>query len=284
MRPTRAAHVNVSYGPHPHQLLDIYLPADGTGPWPVVVWFGGIWQPSKAAPGLNVLLPAHCALVAVETRTMTDAVDDKVDTPISYVMQDACRVVEFLRLNAERWNFNPRRVGAGGSSQGALPALYLACARDQANPQASDPLERQSTLLTCAVAHRSQPSIDPARMRQWVPGVRWGAPALGCGFEESLARREELLPKINRWSPDALLHAGTAPIYFENNWGLTQPEGVEEMDYKVHSPAWGLGFQQLAQAAGVECHVKYPDHPTDGYQDIWDFLTQKLNAPAAGKQ
>ncbi|MCY3018798.1 MAG: hypothetical protein NTW87_07190 [Planctomycetota bacterium] len=62
--------------------------------------------------------------------------------------------------------------------------------------------------------------------------------------------------------------------------GLTQPENVTEMDYKVHSPAFALGFQKLAQQADVVCHVKFPDHPTDRYKDIWDFLVQELQSPA----
>ena len=141
-------------------------------------------------------------------------------------------------------------------------------------------MERTSTKVTCAAAYRSQPTIDPKRMQEWVPGVEWGAPALGCSFQESLKRRDELLPIISKWSPDALLHAGTPPLYFENEWGLTQPDSVTEANYKVHSPAWGVGFQKLAQQANVVCHVKYPGHPTEKYQDIWDFIVQELKAPA----
>jgi hypothetical protein len=262
--------------------MDIYLPTDG-GPYPMLVWFGGIWKPSKHAPGLGLYLPAKCAVVAVQTRTLEDGMGDKVEAPVSYVMNDACRAVQFLRYNAAKWNLNPSRIAVGGSSQGALPALYVACAGERANSQSSDPVEQVSTQVTCAVAHRSQPSIDPKRMQEWVPGVKWGAPALGCSFEQSLERRDALQPLISQWSPDALLHPGAPPIYFENNWGLTQPEGVGEMDYLVHSPAWGLGFQKLAQQAGVVCLVKYPDHPTEKYKDIWDFILQQLTAPADGK-
>jgi len=53
---------------------------------------------------------------------------------------------------------------------------------------------------------------------------------------------------------------------------------VGTADYKVHSPAWALGFQKLAQKAGVVCHVKYPGHPTKQYQDVWDFVVQELKA------
>lgn len=273
-------HADVSYGSSPHQLMDIYLPKSGDGPFPVLIWYGGIWQPSKHVPDLNRFLPKGIAVIGVETRTLTDGVTEKANPPVSYVMNDACRAVQFVRANAAKWNLDPKRIAVGGGSQGTLPALYVGCAGDRADPQASDPVARASSKVTCVAAYRSQPSIDPKRMQEWVPGVKWGAPALGCGFEESLKRREEFLPLIEAWSPDALLHKGAAPIYFENNWGLTQPENITEMDYKVHSPAWALGFQQLARRAGAVCHVKFPGHPTDGYADIWDFLARQLLAHA----
>jgi acetyl esterase/lipase len=275
----KPSHADVSYGPHAHQLLDIYLPPTGDGPYPVLLWFGGIWKPAKHAAQLDRFGKAGVAVVAVQTRTMTDAVTDKATPPISYVALDACRAVQFVRHNSAKFKLDPERIAVGGGSQGALPALYVACAGERADPTAKDPVERVSTKVTCVAAYRSQPSIDPKRMQEWVPGVEWGAPALGMSFAESLRRREELLPLIEKWSPDALLHKGTPPIYFENNWGLTKPEQVTESDYKVHSPAWALGFQHLAEKAGVVCHVKYPDHPTEKYQDIWDFVVQELKAP-----
>jgi hypothetical protein len=293
-------HADVSYGPSPHQILDIYLPATGAGPFAVLIWYGNIWEPGKHVPDLNRFLPAHIAVIGVETRTLTDGIKEKANSPVSYVMNDACRAVQFVRLNAAKWNLDPKKIAVGGGSQGALPALYVGCAGDrahstpstpsttsgqassgqagsgQADPKSDDPVERVSTAVTCVAAYRSQPSIDPKRMQEWVPGVEWGAPALGCGFAESLRRRDELLPLIEKWSPDALLHKGAAPIYFENNWGLTQPANVAEADYKVHSPAWALGFQKLAEQAGVVCYVKFPDHPTERYKDIWDFVVQEL--------
>jgi acetyl esterase/lipase len=279
-QPPAPAHADVAYGPHEHQRLDIYLPAKGDGPFPVLVWYGGIWKPARHPARLDFFGPAGVAVVAVQTRTMTDATAEKEPEPISYVMTDAARAVQFVRLHAARWKLDPHRIAVGGGSQGAQPALFVACGPDRADPAAADPVGRVSTRVTCAAAYRSQPTLDPARMREWVPGVEWGAPALGCGFQESLRRRDELLPVLRRWSPDYLLHRGQPPLYFENNWGPTRPDGVGEADYKVHSPAWAAGFQALAEKAGVVCHVKYPGHPTDGYRDIWDFVAKELKGPA----
>lgn len=266
---------DVSYGPHPHQLLDLYLPP-GSGPFPVLVWYGGLWKPAKHVPDVNRFFNAKCAVVGVQMRVMQDAIDAQIKPPVSVCLLDGRRAVQFVRQHAAEWNLDPNRIAVGGGSQGALAALYVGCAGERANLQATDPVERVSSQVICVAAFRSQPTIDPKLMQEWVPGVQWGAPAFGVSFPESLKRRDEFVPWITEWSPESLLNKKSASIYFENNWGLTQPDGVQEMDYKVHAPQWGLGFQKLAQQHGVPCHVKYPDHPTENYKDTWDFLIKEL--------
>jgi acetyl esterase/lipase len=279
--PPAPSQANVSYGPDAHQLLDFYLPPDGAGPFPVVIWYGGLFAAHKGCPGLQPFFAAHCALVAVEVRSLADARAAKPPpaAPIAWPMLDARRALQFVRLHAAQWHLDPDRIATAGSSQGTLPALYLACAGEKANPHSADPVERVSTRVTCVGAWRSQPSIDPKQMQAWVPGVEWGSQAFGCTFNQALQRRDELMPIIAEWSPDHLLHRGTPPIYFQNNWGLTPPAGVKLAGYLVHSPLWGLGFQKLAESRGVTCYVDYPGHPTEKYKDMWDFLVQELTAP-----
>ena len=274
--PTKA---DISYGPHPHQLLDVYIPPEGHGPFPVVIWYGALWAPSRSIPPVYAFLPAHCAAVGVETRVMGDAIEKKLSPPISVCMLDARRAVQFVRMHATEWNLDPQRIAVAGSSQGSLLALYVGCAGERAEPNSSDPVARVSTKVTCVGAHRSQPSIDPKRMQDWVPGVQWGVPSLGYSFDESLKRREELLPVISKWSPESLLHKGGPPVYFEYNWGLTKPDNVKKMDYLVHSPAWALGFQKMAQERGVTCYVKFPGQPSEKFNDIWEFLVHQGSAP-----
>ena len=207
---------------------------------------------------------------------MEDATAANEKEPISYVQSDAIRVVQFVRHSAAKWNVDPKRIAVGGGSQGAQPALFAGCSRNWANAASSDPVECESSLVTCVAAYRCQPTIDPLRMQEWVPGVKWGAPALGCSFEESLKRRDELLPILKKWSPDYLLHKDAAPMFFENEWGLTKPDDITQANYDVHCPRWALGFQKLATAAGAACFVKFPDHPVAGYADIWDFVVKQL--------
>lgn len=68
-----------------------------------------------------------------------------------------------------------------------------------------------------------------------------------------------------------------------NTWGLTKPDAVGEMDYLVHSPRWGMGFQKMAHERAVTCYVKFPDHPAEKYADIWEFLVEELGAGSQAK-
>jgi hypothetical protein len=269
-------HRDVSYGQHPHQLIDVYLPSEDGDPTPVLIWYGGVFQASKHAAELPRFLSKRIAVIAVETRSLADGMAEGADPPVKWVMDDACRAIQFVRYNAKKWNLDPTRIALGGGSQGALPALYVGCSADRADLESEDPVARLSTKVTCVAAYRCQPTIDPQRMQEWVAGVKWGAPAFGCSFEQSLERRQQLLGVIKTWSPDWLLHKDAAPMYFENEWGLTKPEDITQTNYDVHSPAWAVGFQKLAIEAGATCYVKYPDHPTDEYPNIWEFIIQRL--------
>jgi hypothetical protein len=272
---------DVSYGPDPHQIMDIYVPPTGVGPFPVLLWYGGIWVSSKGVPDLNNFFPSHCAVIGVETRGMQDATKEKINPPISVVLLDARRAVQFVRAHAAEWNLDPQRIAVSGGSQAGIPSLYVACEGERADPKSADAVERVSTKVVCAGSWRGPGSIDPKRLLEWDPGDKWGAPSLGCSFDDSLKRRDELLPMINRWSPDALLTKDAPPMYIEYDWGLTKPDAISADNYTVHSPKLALGFQELARSRGATCYVRFPGHPSEKYANLWDFLVKELTQGSA---
>jgi hypothetical protein len=278
--PDKPLKANLSYGPSPHQILDIYLPPTGAGPFPVMINYGLIWKPGKNAP-TKPFLAAQIAVVAVETRTMNDAVAEKAAVPVSYPLLDARRALQFIRGHAAEFNLDPNRIATRGSSQGSLLALYVGCAGEKADPTSADPVERVSTRVTCIGAAISQPSIDPKQMQEWVPGVEWGFPAFGCSFADSLKNRDKYLPVINTWSPDALVNKDSPPIFFEYTHGpyipgVTKLDGKKMMEYLVHDPRWALGFQKLAESRGATVYVDYPGHPCPQFQNSTDFIIKQL--------
>jgi len=69
------AHADVSYGPGPNQKIDIYLPPKGGGPYPVVSLVRRNLEAGQAPARLDFFFKAKCAVIGVQTRTMTDAVE-----------------------------------------------------------------------------------------------------------------------------------------------------------------------------------------------------------------
>ena len=94
--------------------LDLYLPKSDK-PTPLVLWVhGGGWQSgSKASggPGLLRLLERGYAVASVEYRLSGEAI-------FPAAIEDCKAAVSFLRLNAAKFNLDPKRFGAWGASAG----------------------------------------------------------------------------------------------------------------------------------------------------------------------
>ncbi len=58
---------------------------------------------------------------------------------------DAKRAIRLVRHRAAEWNLDPRQIGMAGYSAGANLTMNLAANFDLGDPQASDPIERQSS-------------------------------------------------------------------------------------------------------------------------------------------
>jgi acetyl esterase/lipase len=61
------------------------------------------------------------------------------------MLQDAARAVRLVRARAADWKIDPKRVGIMGSSAGGHLASTLMTHFDSGNPNATDPVERQSS-------------------------------------------------------------------------------------------------------------------------------------------
>jgi acetyl esterase/lipase len=99
------------------QKLDLYIPATGSGPFPVVIMVhgGGFMMGDKAdgtgLTGVDPLLAAGYAVASINYRLSGEA---------KYPAQiyDAKAAVRFLRANAKTYNLNPEKFGAWGASAG----------------------------------------------------------------------------------------------------------------------------------------------------------------------
>lgn len=127
--PANTAHIRRKYLdiPYAHlsssQKLDIYLPDEGQGPFPVILSIhGGAFMGCDKAdmqvlPMLEGLKRGY-AVVAINYRLSWEA-------KFPALVQDAKAAVRWVRGNAQQYNFDPSRVAAWGGSAGGYLSTML---------------------------------------------------------------------------------------------------------------------------------------------------------------
>ena len=120
---TYRARPNQAYGPDPRQQLDIYRPATGDGPWPVVVFFyGGSWTRGDRADYRFVgeALASNGVLVVVA--------DYRLSPQVRYpaFLEDCALATRWVFDRLPELGGDPKRVFLMGHSAGAYNAAMLA--------------------------------------------------------------------------------------------------------------------------------------------------------------
>lgn len=117
------AHRDVAYvsDGHPRQTLDLYVPTEGDGPWPVVIWIhGGAWL-SGSKDNCPLLRGGYVqrgyAVASLNYRLSQDA-------PFPAQIQDCKAALRWLRAHAADYHLDVDHFGVIGSSAGGhLAAL-----------------------------------------------------------------------------------------------------------------------------------------------------------------
>ena len=162
--PTRK---NVAYGPHPQNKLDVYL-ASASRPTPVLILIhGGAFSggdKSKTHGALIKLCLANgISAVSINYRLTSDKsyhFKYSVATPFPPPFEDAARAVQYMRYHATEFNIDKRLLAVEGGSAGGGLALWLGFHDDLRNPDAKDPVERESTLPLAVIACYAQTTYD----------------------------------------------------------------------------------------------------------------------------
>lgn len=278
---------DISYGPHPKQVMTFWK-AESATPTPVLFYIhGGGWQGGNRMGGMASLVPAMhkhgISVVSIEYRFIAEAMADGVEPPVKGCLHDAARALQFVRSKAKEWNLDKTRIAASGGSAGACSSLWLAFHDDLADPNSNDPISRESTRLLCAAVNGAQTTLDPQQMKDWTPNSNYGSHAFGIfkevngkkerDFEAFLAQRERILPWIAEYSPYALVSAGDSPIYM--NYTAVPALGQDQND-PTHTANFGVKLEEHLKANGVPCELAYPGAPNVTHKTTQDYLIEML--------
>ncbi len=272
--------LNIAYGPDERHRLDLYLPRGIEKPAPVLVlihgggWGGGCQTeyPIMQRTLVQQVL-AHGGAVATITYRYVYPTH-KLPAPL----HDSARAIQFLRANAAKYNLDKNRFVAMGDSAGGCNTLWLATHDDLADPNADDPVLRESTRLQGAVAVSAQTTIDPADMKAGdiLEALDHGMFCNGLKYPNDKLKALDIDPEtqklIDYCSPVKHLDKNDPPIYLDYAGPFTQ------VGNGVHHSKLGLLFKKRADAVGARCHLavsQEPDYPAHAPDYVLKLLGLK---------
>lgn len=133
-----------------NQKLDLYLPEEGNGPYPVVIYIhgGGFAMGNKRDEHMMCLLQFRklgWAIAAVEYRLSKEAA-------FPAAVYDVKSAVRYLRANAEKYHLDSSRFAAmGGSAGGNLSAMLAVSSKETKLDDPACPYNKYSSEVAAAV-------------------------------------------------------------------------------------------------------------------------------------
>ena len=115
--------LDIQYGTLPEQILDVYLPDEGEGPFPLIIYVhGGGWSMGNRREGaLDCIIGAlKCgyAILTLDYRLVPKVVFPEF-------LYDVKTAVRWARAHAVQYGFDPARFGMVGDSAGGHLTLMM---------------------------------------------------------------------------------------------------------------------------------------------------------------
>lgn len=265
---------NAKYGAHERNVLDVWF-ADAIERTPLVMYIhgGGFVNGSKdglKAAVINEFLEAGISVAAVNYRYLKQ-------TPLPAAHHDVRRSLQFIRLNAGEWNIDKTRIGAFGGSAGAQLSMWLAFSDEMANPESTDPVERESSRLYCVATNGGQTTMDFDLWRAWLPEF-----VVYRSSREDIfgsLTEEEYKTTIERISAISIVSSDDPPIFM--SYGMKPDDPVptdpkKAQGWKIHHVNFGIKLKEKMDELGVEADLSYPTAQTK-YENRFQFLKLKLH-------
>lgn len=264
----------------PAQKLDIYLPAEGQGPFPVIIFIhGGAFMGCDKAD-LQVLpalagLERGYAVVSINYRMSGEA-------QFPALVQDAKAAVRWVRANAGHYRFDPQKIAAWGGSAGGYLVTMLGVSagvpelEDLALGNPDQPCNVQAVVAWFAPTNFLK--MDPYLAESGLlppPGFRHNE----ANSPESLLLGHvitEIPEKVNAANPETYIRSSGPPFLLQH--GTKDPVVPVQMSIAIAARmerAWGKDRITLELLDGAE-HGDPRFETAENIQRVLDFFDQYL--------
>lgn len=241
-------YANVAYDKYERTVLDFWQ-AKGDGPRPLMVYIhGGGWsQGDKTGnKGVDKFLAKGISVAAINYRLLNDGVT--LPTPV----HDAARAIQFLRFKAKEWNIDKNKFVLTGGSAGGCTSIWLATRDDLANPDADDPVERESTRVQGIAVRGAQSAIDPKLIEPWIgPNVYHSMIYWSVGeqsIEDALKNYAQHEALYKEFSGYYHLTQDDPPMYLGYSPYSKVP--AENIGRGIHHRMFGVKFKEKSEDVG----------------------------------
>lgn len=267
-------HADVAYGPHDPNVLDIWI-AEGEGLRPLHVYIhGGGWiggDKFKKGNPQKIWLEKGISYAAINYRHTPEA---SLPAPV----HDAARAIQFLRSKAEEWNIDKDKICLSGGSAGACTSMWLLTHDDLADPDAEDPVLRESTRVSGAAVSGGQTSIDPKQIEPWLGpmvlqhkmiNMAVGEPTI----EGALKNYEKHKALYVEFSAYNHVSKDDPPLFMNYGGDMRLPS--KSAGHGIHHPVYGVKMKEKADSVGMECHLNIGDgtvSKSDKYKNGNEFI------------
>jgi len=250
-------YANVKYGSYERNVLDIWL-ADADVAAPLVIFFHGGGFSSGDKSSISPLLLKKCLDAGISVAAVNYRLSGQAPFPAQ--MLDSARAVQFLRSKAKEWNLDPKRFGATGGSAGAGISLWIGFHDDMANPKSDDPIERESTRLSCMATSNGQCSYDPRFFKELFKDIPLNDPNIYklYGITPSEIDTPKAQKLFEEASPINCLTRDDPPVLMCYTMPNDPPRKGDPTGKLIHHPLFGIKLKEKMDMLGIECLVSYP--------------------------
>ena len=254
-------HADLQYGDHKNAVMDVWI-ADSEKPTPIVVAIhGGGFKSGDKSKFHGCAELQACLKNGVSFASINYRFRDEDSRGILACLLDSKRAIQFIRHQAKEWNIDKERVAAFGRSAGAGTTLWLACHDDMADPDSTDPVQRESSRIVVGGLIGTQATYDVLQWKDLLPLkgtltseieksreqnilVAYGAGSLDeLNSEKGKSIRKEL--DMLAW-----MSADDAPIWMKNNM-RGGDISLNDQNHLNHHPAHVACLKKRADEVGM---------------------------------
>jgi acetyl esterase/lipase len=171
----------------------------------IIFLVNGGWFSSKSTPRMQNITPEYYTSFLDRGYTVFAIVtSSQPKYTIPDLISDSQRAVRFVRANAPRFGLDPQRLGITGSSSGGHLTLAVATMGGQGDPDAPDPVDRESSTVQAAACF-----FPPTDF------LNYGGPGIsGVGLGPLRPLQAAFGPQAETEEGRQVLGKAISPIYF----------------------------------------------------------------------